>query len=335
MTLDYVIRRVGIFLLVIWAAASINFFIPKLAPGQDPIVGALLEATQDGGVAGDAMVEIAKEYRARYGLDKPLWEQYVIYLGAMAQLDFGVSFVSFSSVNEIILARLPWTIGLLGISTLIGFIAGSILGALIGWPYSPRFLQGFIVPSFLFSAVPPYLMGLILVYLLAVTFSVLPYGGGYEPGVIQGWNFEFFISVLTHAALPAMALVVTDLGVRALVMRGTILSLFGEDYIKHAENRGLKGWRIFALYGMRNALLPQLTWLALSLGFVAGGAIVVEAVFAYPGLGSALLQAIQGFDYPVVFGIVFLIILSIAVMTLLLDLVYPLIDPRIAYGKKS
>lgn len=335
MTLDYLIKRIGIFLLVVWAAASINFFIPKMAPGQDPILRALLEATQDGGVAGDAMLDIAKEYRVRYGLDKPLWQQYVVYLGAMATLDFGVSFVSYSPVREIILTRLPWTIGLLGTSILIGFIVGSTLGAIIGWPYSPRFLQGFIVPSFLFSAVPPYLMGLILVYLLAVTFTVLPFGGGYQAGVIPGWDLEFILSVLKHAALPAMALVVTDLGVRALVMRGSILSLFGEDYIKHAENRGLKGRRIFIWYGMRNALLPQLTWLALSLGSVAGGAIVVEAVFAYPGLGSALLVAIQGFDYPVIFGIVFLVILSIAVMTLILDLVYPLIDPRITYRKKS
>jgi peptide/nickel transport system permease protein len=335
MTVDYVIRRIGIFLLVVWAAASINFFIPKLAPGQDPILGALLEATQDGGLAGDAMLDIADQYRAKYGLDQPLYIQYVRYMGDLAVLDLGVSFVSFSSVREVILARLPWTIGLLGTATVMGFIFGSFLGAFIGWPYSPRFLQKFIVPSFMFSAVPPYLMGLVLVWLLAVTFDVLPFGGGYQRGVIPGWDFEFIMSVLKHAALPAMALVVTDLGVRALVMRGTILSLFGEDYIRHAENRGLKSWRIFTWYGVRNALLPQLTWVALSLGSVAGGAIVVEAVFAYPGLGTALLAAIQGFDFPVVFGIVFLIILSIAVMTLLLDLIYPLIDPRIAYGKKS
>lgn len=335
MTFDYVIRRVGIFLLVVWAAASINFFIPKLAPGQDPILGALLEATQEGGIAGDQLLEIAAEYTAKYGLDQPLWKQYIRYLTELSRLDFGVSFVSFSSVRDILLARLPWTIGLLGTATVIGFVIGSLLGALIGWPYSPRFLQGFIVPSFMFSAVPPYLMGLVLVYLLAVTFSVLPFGGGYQRGVIPGWDLAFITSVLKHAALPAMALVITDLGVRALVMRGTILSLFGEDYIRHAENRGLKGWRIFTWYGMRNALLPQLTWVALSLGTVAGGAIVVEAVFAYPGLGTALLVAIQGFDFPVVFGIVFLVILSIAVMTLLLDLVYPLIDPRIGYGKKT
>jgi peptide/nickel transport system permease protein len=335
MTLDYLIRRIGIFVLVIWAAASINFLIPKLASGQDPILTALLEATQEGGVAGDEMLDIAAEYRSRYGLDQPLWKQYVRYVGDISRLDFGVSFVSFSSVRDIILARLPWTIGLLGTATVIGFILGSILGAVIGWPYSPRFLQGFIVPSFMFSAVPPYLMGLVLVYLLAVTFDVLPFGGGYQRGVIPGWDFAFITSVLKHAALPAMALVVTDLGVRALVMRGTILSLFGEDYIRHAENRGLKGWRIFTWYGMRNALLPQLTWVALSLGSVAGGAIVVEAVFAYPGLGTALLVAIQGFDFPVIFGIVFLVILSIAVMTLLLDLLYPLIDPRIGYNKKS
>ena len=122
MTFDYVIRRIGIFLLVVWAAASINFFIPKLAPGQDPILGALLEATQEGGIAGDAMLDIAAEYRAKYGLDQPLHIQYVRYLGDLAVLDFGVSFVSFSSVRDIILARLPWTIGLLGTATVMGFV---------------------------------------------------------------------------------------------------------------------------------------------------------------------------------------------------------------------
>jgi len=335
MTLDYVLKRIGVFFLVIWAAATINFFVPRMAPGQDPILQALTEATQEGGVSGDAMLKVAAEYSARFGLDQPLWRQYLRYLGDTSRLDFGVSLVSFSSVREIILARIPWTIGLLGTATLMGFVLGTILGAVIGWPSSPRFLQGLVPPLFIFSAVPPYLMGLILVYLLAVTFQVLPFGGGYQAGVIPAWNLGFIANVVRHAALPAMALVVTSLGVRALVMRGTILSLYGEDYIRHAENRGLKGWRIFTWYGMRNALLPQLTWLALALGHVAGGAIVVEAVFAYPGLGTALLTGIQGFDFPVIGGIVFLVILSIAIMTLILDLIYPLIDPRIRYGKTT
>lgn len=334
MTVGYVLKRIGMFFLVVWAAATINFFIPRMAPGQDPVYQALAVMAEQGGVSGAAMLEAAEELRARFGLDQPLWRQYVRYLADLSRFDLGVSIAYFpAAVMDTVLARAPWTLGLLVTATLMTFVIGSTVGALIGWPYSPRRLQVLLPPLFVFSAVPYYLLGLLLVYLLAITFSLLPYGGGFQPGRLPGFDVGFVLDILKHALLPAMAIVISDLGTRALIMRGTILSLFGEDYITHAENRGLRPWRIFTMYGMRNALLPQLTWLALALGHVASGAVVVEVVFNYPGLGRGLFSAIKASDFPVIYGIVFFLVVSIALMTLLLDLTYPLVDPRIRYQK--
>jgi peptide/nickel transport system permease protein len=185
----------------------------------------------------------------------------------------------------------------------------------------------------LLSAVPYFLLGVVLVFVLAIHWKVFPPAGGAPFGAVLGLDWPTVTALLRHAALPALSIVLAGLGAWALGMRGTMVSVLGEDYIAFAEARGLPPARIFLWYGVRNALLPQLTALALTLGHVVSGAILVEVVFAYPGVGFKLYQAILAKDYFMIQGIVWLLIVSIALTTFLLDLAYPLIDPRIRHRR--
>lgn len=334
MPLMYVVKRLGVFLIVIWAAATLNFLIPRLAP-VNPVRERLLQAVSFGGAGKTDMEKVVASYEAQFGLDQPLWKQYLRYMGDVATLDFGVSISSFpAKVTDIILRALPWTIGLLTVSTLIAFALGTLLGALIAWPKSPDALQFLVGPLLTLSAVPYYLLGLILVYFLAFTFRIFPLSGGYTLGAIPTLSFAFFSDALYHSILPALSIVLASLGTWALGMRGMMVSGLGEDYITFAEAKGLADRKIFFTYALRNSLLPQTTALALSMGFVVSGAVLVEIVFGYPGVGTVLYQAIQTFDYFIIYGVVMMVIVAIGLTTLVIDLVYPLLDPRIAYKEK-
>ena len=331
MPLSYLLKRLGVFLIVIWAAATLNFLIPRLAP-VNPIRERLLQAVSFGGAGSTDMEKVVESYEAEFGLDQPLWKQYLRYMGDILRLDFGVSIANFpAKVSDIILRALPWTIGLLTLSTLIAFALGTLLGALIAWPKSSGALQFLVGPLLTLSAVPYYLLGLILVYFLAFTFKLFPLSGGYNLGTIPQFNLPFLLDAGYHSILPALSIVLASLGTWALGMRGMMISGLGEDYVTFAEAKGLPERIIFLKYAVRNALLPQTTALALSMGFVVSGAVLVEVVFGYPGVGTVLYRAIQTFDYFLIYGIVIMLILAIGLVTLILDLIYPLLDPRIAY----
>ena len=334
MPLSYVGKRLGVFLIVIWAAATVNFWIPRLAP-VDPVRERLLQAVSFGGAGKTDMEKVVASYDARFGLDQPLWIQYLRYLGDIVTLDFGISISSFpAKVIDIILRALPWTIGLLTLSTLLAFFIGTLLGALIAWPKSPNFVQFLVAPLLTLSAVPYYLLGLILVYFLAFTFRVFPLSGGYTLGAIPELSVSFLLDAAYHSILPALSIVLASLGTWALGMRGMMISGLGEDYIAFAEAKGLKDRKIFFTYALRNSLLPQTTALALSMGFVVSGAVLVEVVFGYPGVGTVLFQAIQTFDYFIIYGVVMMLIIAIGLATLVMDLIYPLLDPRIVYKQE-
>jgi peptide/nickel transport system permease protein len=280
------------------------------------------------------MDEMAKEYERKFGLDKPLLEQYMTYVGDMARFNFGPSITNYPrTVNEILSDALPWTIALLGTTTAIAFLLGSFLGAVLAWPRSPRFLQYLLPPLLTLSAVPYYLLGLVLLYILAFRLPLFPSFGGYTPGTLPAMNFSFFGDAVSHAALPALSIILAALGFWALGMRAMMVTLQGEDSLLFAEAKGLKDRTLFMRYAVRNALLPQATALALALGEILSGAVLVEVVFGYPGIGSVLYNAIKDFDYYLIQGIVFTIVVSIGLATLLVDLAYPLLDPRIRYGR--
>ena len=333
MTAAYVAKRVGSFLLILWLAATLNFFLPRLG-GENPVAQKLMQTAALGGTMHAGMHDMVKEYEAKFGLDKPLTTQYVTYLRDLSRFDFNYSIASYpQTVLSMILQGLPWTMALMGVTTLLAFVLGNLLGAIQAWPGAPRWLQ-FVMPPLLgLSAVPFFLLGLILTYVVGFRLQLLPLYGGYTAGAIPQWSLVFALDVLAHAILPALAIILGSLGFWALGMRAMMVTTQGEDYVMFAEAKGLRERTIFLHYGMRNAMLPQTTALALVLGQLVSGAVLVEVIFGYPGIGTLLFQAIRGSDFFLVQGIVFIIILAIGLATLTLDLIYPLLDPRITYRR--
>jgi peptide/nickel transport system permease protein len=333
MPADYLLRRVGVFLLIAWLAASLNFFLPRLT-GQDPVRVKLLQQAQLGGHVQAGIEEMVREYDRRFGLDRPLWVQYLAFLRDAARLDFNYSIANYPrTVNEMIAEALPWTVALLGTTTVVSFALGTFLGALLGWPGAPRWMRWLMPPLWALHAIPFFLLGLILIYLFAFRIPVLPMFGGYSAGAFPAFTLAFVVDLVRHAILPALSIVLVATGGWALSMRGMMVTTQGEDYVTFAEAKGLRSLTIFLRYCVRNALLPQATGLALALGQIVSGAVLVEVIFGYPGIGTVLFQAIRENDHFLIQGIVFTVIVALGLATLILDAVYPLLDPRISYRK--
>jgi peptide/nickel transport system permease protein len=329
MYLDYVVRRFGVMLLIFALAVTINFVLPRLTPG-DPVEQQLNQLiASSGGQVGDVRA-IVESYRQRFGLDQPVWQQYLNYWAQVLRFDLGFSLANYPErVAESLRGALPWTIGLLGTATLLSFVLGTLLGGALAWPRAPRWLGLFAAPFLILSAIPYFLIGVMLLFVFAIVYQVFPAGGGFPFDVTLGFDRASVAGILWHATLPALSIVLAQIGAWAIGMRGMLVSVLGEDYITLAEAKGLSQRRIFLWYAVRNALLPQLTKLALTLGHIVSGAILVEVIFSYPGVGYRLYQAIQSKDFFVIQGIVLVLSLSIAVSMFVLDLLYPLIDPRI------
>jgi peptide/nickel transport system permease protein len=329
----FVVKRFLFFLFVVWLASTVIFIIPRLS-GQDPVKEKLLLEAQRGGAMQTGLDAMAKSYQKRFGLDQPLWTQYINFLKDLAKLDLGVSIAFFPrTVNDIVFESLMWTLGLMGTVTVLAFVLGTLAGAVLGWPRKPGWLQYVFMPLLTLSAIPQYLLAMILIFVIAFQLGWLPLFGGYSPATVPTLTFEFVIDVLRHAILPAFAIIFSAIGFWAIGMRGMMINTQGEDYMIQADAKGLKGSRIFMRYAVRNALLPQVTGLALVLGTIVTGQVLVERVFSYPGIGDILFQAIRLSDFFVIRGIVIIIILGIAGATFLLDVFYPLLDPRIKVRK--
>jgi len=327
----YVGERLIICLATIALSVTIVFFAPRLVPG-DPLGAVTLKLSQMGGNRGSP--ELVAEYTRRFGLDKSPLEQYGSYLRQMTQGDMGYSIASFpSTVGDLLKNALPWTVGLLLVTTIISWTLGSVIGGLVGWTggRSPV-LQALVPVALVLYTIPYYILAIMLVFLLAFFWPIFPITGAYTIGAQPSLTPGFVVDVLHHAVLPALSIVLVSLGWWFLSMRSLIVSVKGEDFMTWAEAKGLPQRRIFWGYAFRNALLPQATGLALSLGHIVGGALVTETIFGYPGLGYLIFNSIKTLDYPVIQGSMLLIIFAVAIVNFILDLVYPLIDPRIRYG---
>jgi peptide/nickel transport system permease protein len=330
---NYLLRRIGFFLGIVWLAASVNFFLPRLT-GQDPIREKLMRESMLGGATQAGLEQIIKTYEAKFGLDRPLFVQYLSYLGDMLRGDFNYSIAHYPNrVIDMLMDALPWTVGLLSITFLLSFLVGTFLGALFGWPRAPGYIRWLFGPLLSLNAIPYFLLGLVLLYLFAFAVKWLPSGGGYERGTLPTWSWKFVLDLVYHAILPALSILLAQMGGWALGMRAMMVTTQGEDYMVFADAKGLHERTLFFRYAVRNAILPQVTGLALVLGQLISGAVLVEVVFQYPGIGSLLFRAIRETDYFVVQGIVFFSIVTIGFATLLLDLLYPVLDPRISYEK--
>ena len=248
----------------------------------------------------------------------------------MFRLDFGYSLQRYpSTVVDLIAQSIPWTLGLLVVTTILAFVIGNLLGAIAAWPRAPRWMRAVATPFILLTGVPPVIMGVLLLFFIGFRLKALPLGGAYSIGVVPNWSWGFALDMLRHQVLPALALILGSVGGWVLSMRGMGVTIQGEDYVNFAEHKGLSGVRIFRDYYLRNAMLPQATAFALALGTVVTSAIVVEGIFGLPGIGTTLNNAIRANDFPVIYGIVLFITIAIAVIMTLLEFVYPLLDPRI------
>jgi peptide/nickel transport system permease protein len=322
------------FFLVIFVAASFNFFVPRLAPGNP--IGAITSrmANASAGIEnGQAMFEA---YRKRFGLDDPLYIQYGKYMWNVVRFDFGESLAAYpAGVMEIIRPAIAWSIGLIGVSVLITFALGVTIGALLAWRGTPRWLRALLPITMIGGVLPYYLLGMLLLYVFAFTTKALPMSGAYDSGIRIGLTWPFVITVLRHAILPALSIIFTSVGGWALTMRGLMVNTIGEDYMLLADAKGLPKGRILWWYSVRNAIPPQLMHLGIALGYVVSGAILVEIVFSYPGLGYQLYQAIVNSDYTVIQGITLILAVTVALCVLIIDLVYPRLDPRVTYVAES
>jgi len=330
--LRYLSQRFAIFLATIFISVTIVFFVPRLVPGSplNAIFGKL--AAVGGSLNAPELIE---EYNRRFGLDRGLWDQYLSFMRELARGNLGYSIGSFpSQVSDLLRRAIPWTVGLLVVTTLLSWVLGSLLGAVVGWRGErSRLLQGIVPVALILYTTPYYILALILVFLFAFHWRIFPLSGAYSVGQAPELSLNFARDVLSHALLPALSIVLVSLGWWFLSMRSMITTLKGEDYILLAKAKGLSERRILWQYAFRNALLPQVTGLALSLGHIAGGALITEVIFAYPGVGWVIYNAIKSLDFPVIQGSVLLIIFAVATANLIIDLAYPLIDPRIRQAR--
>jgi peptide/nickel transport system permease protein len=332
MTVGYLVRRLAIFFLTIWFAASIIWVIPRLAPG-DPIGAMVARLSARAGYVENS-AQIIEGWKERFGLNDPVPEQYVRYLGNLVHFDFGYSMAYFpTSVADIVGSALPWTLGLLLLATGITFLLGNFLGAVMVWRGTPRLFRYLIPVGMMFTSLPTILAAIFLIYIFAFLLKWFPLGFAYDAGMQPGFNSTFIGSVIKHGTLPALSIILVSFGYWTLGMRGMMITIEGEDYMQLARAKGMNPFYVLYRYTVRNAILPQITAFAITLGTLISGQILVEYIFSYQGMGTVIYNAILNQDFPVIQGTSFMIILMTALAVLIIDLIYPFIDPRISYER--
>jgi len=327
---SYLINRLVTLLLTVWIAATLIWIIPRLSP-VDP-AEVMLGRMAAGGAFVEGSEEILAQLQERFGLNDAWYVQYGKYMWSIITFDFGVSVASFPTpVWTLVAQALPWTLGLMILSLLITFLIGNALGAFMAWDRTPKLARVAIPAAMVFTSIPPILSGLLLMWIFAAKLRWFPLTGSYGLTVEPGWDWAFISSVISHGTLPALSIVIVTFGFWALGMRGLMITVQGEDYVKLAEAKGLRPRYILYKYMIRNAILPQITAFALKIGLLVAGQVLVERIFAYNGMGKLLYDAILNQDFPVIQGVSFVIILLTALSVFIVDLIYPLIDPRIRH----
>ncbi|MGH3395932.1 MAG: ABC transporter permease [Streptosporangiaceae bacterium] len=320
----FVLRRLGFFVLTLWAAVTLNFFLPRLMPGN-PALAMLAK------FRGPVNPSALKALEVAFGVHthQSLISQYFGYLGDITTGKFGTSLYFYpESVGRVILDAIPWTLGLVGVTTILAFLLGTGIGIVSAWRRG-GVLDSILPPTFVItSAIPYFWIGLMLILIFAEKLLWFPSSNGYDVTLLPSLTASFIGNILWHAVLPAAALLITTIGTWVLTMRNTMVTVLAEDYVRMARAKGLPSRRIMFDYAARNAILPNLTGFAMSLGFVVGGAILVEYVFNYPGVGFMLLQAVNNEDYPLMQALFLLITVAVLVAILMADIATAVFDPR-------
>jgi peptide/nickel transport system permease protein len=318
----FLIRRLAVYLIAAWVALTLNFFIPRAMPGN---------AVQDiMSKFPNLQPSAYKALQAMLGVGHPgsLWHQYFAYLDDVVHLNFGTDVSQYpASVASLLGETIPWTLTLVGTATVIAFLLGTGLGIAAGWRRGGALDR--VLPGLMFlQAVPYFFLALILLELLAVSLHLFPLGQGYTGGLIPGWHWDFISSAVDHSLLPAFTIVITTMAGWMLQMRNVMVTTIGEDYVLAAQAKGLSSRRVVLTYAARNAILPQLQGFGLALGFVVSGAIVMEIVFSYPGIGLLLLNAVTSNDFPLMQAIFLVITFTVLLANLIVDLIVVFVDPR-------
>jgi peptide/nickel transport system permease protein len=317
----YLTRRFGLFLITLWAALTVNFAIPRVMPGNEAV--AVFGTLHNANPAALHALEI------QFGVNthQSVLSSYFEYLGNCLTGQFGVTAQGVPVMTEIF-SKLPWTLGLVGVTTVIAFVIGTVAGIASAWRRGGR-LDAILPPTlFIVSSVPVFFVGLLLIYVFAVKLNWLPLGGNYSVGATPSFSPSFIWDVLKHALLPGLSLVIVTAGLWVYSMRNNMITTIAEDYVKTARAKGLPSRRIMYDYAARNAILPNLTGFAMQLGYVLGGAIVIEYLFSYPGLGYLFYTASTNHDLPLMEGLFLFYTLAVLICVLVADLLTAVLDPR-------
>ncbi len=319
----FLARRLGFYVVTAWVAITINFFIPRLMPGN-PVDLVFNRIHHSISPAALHAFEIAFGVNTKEGLIS----QYFGYLNQILHGNLGISITYFPTpVSSVIRTALPWTLSLVGVATVLSFVFGTLLGMLAATRRGTWLDALLPITSFL-SAVPYFWLGLVFLTIFAVDLGWFPLSGGYDPTVTIGFDWSFISNAIDHAVLPAVTIIVSSIAGWLLGMRNVMMATLGEDYVLLAEAKGLRRSRVSFTYAARNAILPNMAGFALSLGFIVSGAILTEVVFSYPGVGYVLFQAVTNEDYPLMQGIFLMITILVLLANLLADIMYAALDPR-------
>jgi peptide/nickel transport system permease protein len=320
--MSFIARRVVFYLAAAWVALTINFFIPRAMPGN--AVQSIM------GRFHDLQPSAYRALQAMLGVGHPgsIWHQYGAYLADVSHLNFGTDVSQYpAQVSTLLGETIPWTLTLVGSATVIAFAVGTVLGIVAGWRHGGALDR--VLPGLMFlQAIPYFFFALILIELLASKLHIFPLGQGYAEGLIPGWHWDFISSAVYHSLLPALTIVLTSIAGWMLQMRNVMITTTGEDYVIAAQAKGLPNRRVVFTYAARNALLPQLQGFGLALGFVVSGALVMEIVFSYPGIGLLLLNAVTSNDYPLMQAIFLVITFAVLLANLIVDVIIVFADPR-------
>lgn len=323
----YILKRFLFYVSIFWAAITLNFILPRMMPGN--AASSVIARAR-----GQMPPQAIKALELAFGVNNhaPMIKQYLGYLWNTLRGNFGMSFTYFPEpVVQVIRSALPWTLFLIGSSTILGFLIGTVLGIYSGWKRDSILADG--APSLLFmilNSIPQFWVALVFLFVLSYKLGWFPIAHAYDISVPVTFSWQFIISVLYYAILPLLALVITSLGGWSIGMRNNLVSVLSEDYIMLAHMKGLPDRQIMMNYGARNAMLPQITGFALAIGGIVGGAVVVEVVFSYPGIGYALYQAVSNHDYPLMQTIFLIIVIAVLLANFLVDVLYSWLDPRVA-----
>ena len=322
----YFKKKIFWFVITFIAAVILNFILPRLMPG-DP-VNAIVGKSVSPGASQEQIQEQIAFYKHQFGLDKSIFGQFFDFVKNAVNGTFGVSYSQYPrTVSDIIGSGIWWTIALQLPAILVGWILGNVLGALAA--YLRKAFDKVLMPvSLFFSAIPAFGMAVILLVIFAVNLKVAPVNGAYDAGLIPKFTPSFIANVIWHYQLPFWSIVLISIGGQAVGMRSMSIYELNADYVKYARFLGIKDRRIVR-YVFRNAMLPQVTGLAMSIGSMVGGALVAETIFSYPGLGMAMYNAIVSSDYPVISATTLIITIMVLLASFTLDIIYAFIDPRV------